>query len=105
MSSLDLRAAYMKQLLSKYQVLIQLKTSCMPQNHNFWDLVVLSAGNDSQKQWYEMQLSKTLLPPGVLFRVYSDPGGARTGDGGATLNIVDLLYKEFGEDKLEKQVH
>ena len=92
----------MRQLLSEYQDLVLLKTSSAPQNLKFWDLVVLSAGNDSQKQWYEMQLSKKLLPPGVQFRVYSDPGGVRTGDGGATLNIVELLYQEFGEDKIER---
>ena len=68
----------------------------------FWDLVVLSAGNDCQKHWYEMQLAKKRLPPRVQFRVYSDPGGVRTGDGGATLNIVELLSQEFGEETMAR---
>ena len=92
----------MGQLLSKYQDMLVAKDSEKQQEHQFWDLVVLSAGNESQKKWYEMQLSKKILPSGVMFRVYSDPGGVRTGDGGATLNIVEKLYQEFGEEKMAK---
>ena len=95
----------MGKLLSEYQDLLNdtaTEDKDGAQSKDFWDLVVLSAGNDSQKHWYEMQLAQKLLPPGVQFRVYSDPGGVRTGDGGATLNIVELLYEEFGEDKMDR---
>ena len=94
----------MGKLFSDYQDLLSLKTigDWVTRHDNYWDLVVLSAGNEDQKRWYEMQLERKLLPPGVPFRVFSDPGGVRTGDGGATLKIVDLLFQEFGEDKMER---
>ena len=42
------------------------------------------------------KLSRGELPL-VEYRVFSDPGGLRTGDGGATLHVVSELLSELGE--------
>ena len=49
----------------------------------FWDMVVLTARDDVQKQAYEMQLENKLncdeLPKGILFKVFADPPGPKVG--------------------------
>ena len=42
--------------------------------------------------------------PLVEYRVFSDPGGIRTGDGGATLHIVSELHSELGDSLFERKV-
>ena len=42
------------------------------------------------------KLSRGELPL-VEYRVFSDPGGIRTGDGGATLHVVSELLSELGD--------
>ena len=61
----------------------------------FWDLVVLSAGSSDQAEWFrrsiELKINQGDLPLGVEFKVFTDPGDIRTGDGGATLHIIQKL--------------
>ncbi len=62
----------------------------------FWDLVVLSAGDESQKELYLKQLEERSLenpPPqkDCKFVAIADPGGDRVGDGGSTLHILRKL--------------
>ena len=101
-SSGDRRARFMRDLFDRYERDLRGKK---PAASSFWDLVVLSAGDDDQKGWYETQLdskkARGELPMGVPFRVFPDPGGIRTGDGGATLSIVSRLHEEFGPQLAE----
>ena len=48
------------------------------------------------------KLSRGELPL-VEYRVYSDPGGIRTGDGGATLHVVSELLSELGDALFERK--
>ena len=49
----------------------------------YWDLVVLTASDESQKHAYEKQidnkLSKGELPRGIPYLVYADPAGPKVG--------------------------
>ena len=56
------------------------------------------------EQQVQTKLDQGQLPMGVPFKVYSDPGGIRTGDGGATLNIIYELHKETGDDLFKKKI-
>ena len=48
------------------------------------------------------KLSRDELPL-VEYRVFSDPGGIRTGDGGATLHVVSELLSELGDVLFERK--
>ena len=64
----------------------------------FWDLVILSAGDAEQKQWFESQLEakrgagRLPMADDTEYLVFADPGAkGRAGDGAATLNIINEL--------------
>ncbi len=40
------------------------------------------------------------FPRDCIFRVVSDPEGARVGDGGSTMHVLNQLEQEFGCDRL-----
>lgn len=50
----------------------------------FWDLVVLTAVDDNQREAYELQISEKLerkeIPLGIPYHVFSDPPGAKIGE-------------------------
>jgi len=50
----------------------------------FWDLVVVTAVDDSQRVAYEVQIREKVarreLPLGVDYKVFSDPPGAKIGE-------------------------
>ncbi|KAL1023137.1 hypothetical protein UPYG_G00036850 [Umbra pygmaea] len=70
----------------------------------FWDLVVLTAADNEQREAYELQISEKLgrkeIPYGIPYHVFSDPPGAKIGNGGATLyslqQLVDIYGKALG---------
>ncbi|MCI4380442.1 hypothetical protein PGIGA_G00240150 [Pangasianodon gigas] len=66
----------------------------------FWDLVVITAVDEDQRCWYEVQLQEKIrrseLPVSV-YRVFADPPGHKIGNGGSTLHVLQLLSDEYGE--------
>ena len=74
-------------------------------NQAFWDIVVLSALDPSQKTAYEVQLKEKLerkeLPLFTKYFVVNDPVGCKVGNGGGVLAVLDELDKIYGEE-LEK---
>jgi len=66
----------------------------------FWDVVVLTASDDDQKEAYELQLRSKLdrreIPTGVDYIVFSDPPGPKIGCGGATMHVVTRLTDIYG---------
>ncbi|OWF43785.1 fucose-1-phosphate guanylyltransferase-like [Mizuhopecten yessoensis] len=74
----------------------------------FWDVVVITAGDDAQKEAFEAQLdskfSRKELPLDCPIHVVADPPGPKLGNGGSTFSSMDFLEKEYKEDLCEKHV-
>lgn len=72
-----------------------------------WDWIAVTASNDRQAEAYQIQLDsrkeRGLLHPGTRYIVVADIGGERIGSGGATLNVLYVIAKEIGFDRLLKQ--
>ncbi|KAL9952409.1 hypothetical protein ACROYT_G039659 [Oculina patagonica] len=70
----------------------------------FWDIVVITALDESQKDAYEIQLQSKLargeLPLGVKYHVFYDPPGPKIGNGGSVLVTIGDLLKIYDEKKL-----
>ncbi|KAJ0032373.1 hypothetical protein NQD34_002454 [Periophthalmus magnuspinnatus] len=66
----------------------------------FWDVVVVTAVDESQKDAYELQINAKIkrkeLPLGIDYRVVSDPPGYKIGNGGATLYTLQQLSDVYG---------
>lgn len=66
----------------------------------FWDVVALTAADGSQRDAYELQVGVKVhrgeLPLGVSYRVFSDPPGAKVGNGGSTLYALQQLEDIYG---------
>ncbi|XP_008282139.1 fucose-1-phosphate guanylyltransferase [Stegastes partitus] len=67
---------------------------------DFWDVVVLTAADRSQKTSYELQIREKTdrkeLPLGVHYKVFSDPPGPKIGNGGSTLYALQQLNDIYG---------
>lgn len=65
-----------------------------------WDYIVLTASNAKQAIAYEQQISHRLshgkLPSKTRYLVLPDPNGQRVGSGGATLNVMREVLKDYG---------
>ncbi|XP_073332420.1 fucose-1-phosphate guanylyltransferase [Pagrus major] len=65
----------------------------------FWDVVVLTAADESQREAYELQISGKVdrkeLPLGIQYKVFSDPPGSKIGNGGATLHVLQQLNRIY----------
>jgi len=90
--------SYMRGLLEKYEKI----RGCSPKEVGvpFWDLVVISAGDESQETWYKAQLELKKESgdlPSVPYLCVADPPGPRIGSGGSTLHILTKLRHDFGE--------
>lgn len=70
----------------------------------FWDIVVISACDETQKEAFTIQLEakqqSNELPLGVDFHVFSDPPGPKIGNGGSTIVCIQELLKIYDEKKL-----
>ena len=70
----------------------------------FWDIVVITALDEGQKNAYEIQLQSKLargeLPLGVKYHVFYDPPGPKIGNGGSFLVTIGDLLKIYGEEEL-----
>ncbi|XP_072295501.1 fucose-1-phosphate guanylyltransferase [Eucyclogobius newberryi] len=66
----------------------------------FWDVVVVTAVDESQKDAYELQIKEKIqrkqLPLGIDFKVVSDPPGFKIGNGGSTLYTLKHLCDVYG---------
>ncbi|XP_039908865.1 fucose-1-phosphate guanylyltransferase isoform X1 [Simochromis diagramma] len=67
----------------------------------FWDVVVVTAVDGSQRKAYELQISEKVdrkeLPVGVHYKVFSDPPGPKIGNGGSTLYALQQLNDIYGK--------
>ncbi|XP_071764710.2 fucose-1-phosphate guanylyltransferase [Centroberyx gerrardi] len=67
----------------------------------FWDLVIVTAVDESQRDAYELQITEKVdrkeLPLGVHYIVFSDPPGAKIGNGGSTLYALQRLNDIYGK--------
>uniref|UniRef100_A0A3Q3BTT4 Fucose-1-phosphate guanylyltransferase n=1 Tax=Haplochromis burtoni TaxID=8153 RepID=A0A3Q3BTT4_HAPBU len=80
--------------------------SCLPEGREvqpgeFWDVVVVTAVDGSQRKAYELQISEKVdrkeLPVGVHYKVFSDPPGPKIGNGGSTLYALQQLNDIYGK--------
>ncbi|KAM7410093.1 hypothetical protein PAMA_001511 [Pampus argenteus] len=67
----------------------------------FWDAVVVTAVDASQRDAYELQIREKVnrkeLPLGVHYTVFSDPPGCKIGNGGSTLYALQQLEDIYGK--------
>ncbi|XP_058494434.1 fucose-1-phosphate guanylyltransferase [Solea solea] len=67
----------------------------------FWDVVVLTAADENQREAYEVQLrgkvDRRELPLGIHYEVFSDPPGPKIGNGGSTLYALQQLDSMYGK--------
>jgi fucose-1-phosphate guanylyltransferase len=75
-------------------------------NHNcFWDAIILTAGTEKQRDMYQSQIEAKLrrkeIPSCCKYLVFSDPPGAKLGDGGATLHALDQLVITESEEYIK----
>ncbi|KAF3691009.1 Serine/threonine-protein kinase TNNI3K [Channa argus] len=67
----------------------------------FWDVVVVTAVDESQREAYELQISHKVqrkeLPLGIHYKVFSDPPGSKIGNGGSTLYALQQLNDIYGK--------
>lgn len=70
------------------------------QPRTFWDIVVLTAVDEDQRNAYEIQIKEKLgrkeLPLGVPYHVFADPPGHKIGNGGSTLYSLEHLQTLYG---------
>ncbi|XP_029905992.1 serine/threonine-protein kinase TNNI3K isoform X1 [Myripristis murdjan] len=66
----------------------------------FWDVVVVTAVDESQREAYELQVKEKVdrkeLPLGIQYKVFSDPPGPKIGNGGSTLYALQRLIDTYG---------
>lgn len=90
---------------------------------SFWDIIVLSSGDEEQKKSYEQQIalkkSRKEIPGFVKYNnpfmislwmqvgalpcryvVTCDPPGAKIGNGGATMHVLEQLQVEISPEQL-----
>jgi fucose-1-phosphate guanylyltransferase len=74
------------------------------QSTSFWDVVVVTARDETQKRIYERQISlkkeRREIPHFVQYVVISDPPGVKVGSGGSTLHCLQELLGTVGADAL-----
>ncbi|XP_067892668.1 fucose-1-phosphate guanylyltransferase [Heterodontus francisci] len=70
----------------------------------FWDIIVITAADESQELAFEQQITSKLerneLPLGVRYHVFADPTGPKIGNGGSTLLALHRLEGLY-EDTLD----
>lgn len=75
-------------------------------NTPFWDIIVITALDQSQRDAYDIQLQSKLsrgeLPLGVKYHVFYDPPGPKIGNGGSVLVTIGDLLKIYNEVELMK---
>ena len=73
-------------------------------NIPFWDIVVITALDEGQKNAYDLQLqskrARGELPLGIKYHVFYDPPGPKIGNGGSVLVTIGDLLKIYAEKEL-----
>ncbi len=73
-----------------------------------WDLVIISAISQKQKECYEKQIEIKLksekLPSQFKYKVLNDPDNCKIGSGGSTLNIIKNLFNEYNEKLFDMKI-
>jgi hypothetical protein len=91
----------------------QLYKNLIENNNNgkyekLWDLVIISAINQKQKECYEKQIGIKLksgkLPTQFIYKVLNDPDDCKIGSGGSTLNILKKLHDEYNEKLFDMKI-
>ncbi|KAK3576413.1 hypothetical protein CHS0354_026750 [Potamilus streckersoni] len=97
---------FMNQLLKRYDDLRGKDKSRL--DGPFWDVVVITAADEDQKDVYvkqiEQKLSRKELPLGVPYFVISDPPGPKLGNGGSTFTAVSVLEEKYGSHLFDLRV-
>jgi fucokinase len=72
-----------------------------------WDVVVITASSERQAELYRNELQRRaysgMFPKETQFLVIPDPGDRRVGTGGATINVLGVLYRSrewWGQHKV-----
>ncbi|XP_037325695.2 fucose-1-phosphate guanylyltransferase [Pungitius pungitius] len=67
----------------------------------FWDVVAVTAADESQRAAYELQVRQKVdrkeLPLGPHYKVFCDPPGPKIGNGGSTLYALQQLNDIYGK--------
>jgi len=83
------------------------KTSLISKKMTLWDIVVLTASNESQAAIYEEEIRVRkqggFLPQDTEYVVVPDPEGKRVGSGGATFNVLKILSGDEGDSFFENK--
>ncbi|XP_076811735.1 fucose-1-phosphate guanylyltransferase-like [Clavelina lepadiformis] len=84
------------------------KLKCSESNANgeFWDIVILTALDDIQKNVFETQLKKKIENKQIPFSQYyvvSDPPGYKIGNGGSTMVVLEFLFDKFGYEEIKSK--
>ncbi|RUS20665.1 L-fucokinase-domain-containing protein [Jimgerdemannia flammicorona] len=91
-----LRASHLHNVTSYCEIL----SSKTKEEHRFWDVVVITACDDVQKQAYELQVQQRIkdgeIPMFVKYHVIADPPGPKIGSGGSTFIVLKFLREHYG---------
>ncbi|KAM9955972.1 hypothetical protein ACTFIW_002180 [Dictyostelium discoideum] len=72
---------------------------------SFWDVIVITAIDSHQKEYYEQVLKEKMnqnqIPSFIPYVVISDPVGEKIGCGGSTLYVLKTLSTIFTDDKIK----
>ncbi|KAG5851172.1 hypothetical protein ANANG_G00090240 [Anguilla anguilla] len=63
----------------------------------FWDLVVITAADEEQKEAYELQISEKRRRNELIIIIFADPPGPKIGNGGSTLYSLKRLEEKYGQ--------
>jgi hypothetical protein len=76
--------------------------------NTFWDLIVITAINERQKECYQRQVNDKLnsskLPKQFKYEIISDPCGSKIGSGGSTLNVLLQLFESYGDELFKMKI-
>jgi len=94
------RKFYAEGLAKKRAQYTQILENPTVHGKDFWDVVVITAIDDAQKEYYEqniqMKLARREIPSCVQYHVIPDPKGTKVGNGGSTLVVLDFLEHKYG---------
>ncbi|CAH1776591.1 unnamed protein product [Owenia fusiformis] len=67
----------------------------------FWDVVVITASDDAQREAFQLQvfdkLQRKEIPSDVPYHVIADPEGPKIGSGGSTFHVLEELENMYGD--------
>jgi hypothetical protein len=74
----------------------------------FWDCVVISAGDEEQRECFKQQLDEKLangeIPRATNYLVIADCPGYALGSGGSTFHILKHLKNLFSENLFQMKI-